>query len=163
MASSIFCLFHRWGENLWHPKALGFFALKLLLATVRSLKEQQGGSTVQKKPLLQLSVWAAWRGVWDLSAQNAEGAHPPHCCYRVIALVRHWPDTALACPGIIVCAHPLCLFVCCLDGWKSKLLLVPYSIHRSLKRYLSLQLSVPLQATLTMMDTTYSLMRNGRF
>lgn len=38
MVSSIFWLFHRCRKDLWHPKTLGFFALKMLLATVGVLK-----------------------------------------------------------------------------------------------------------------------------
>lgn len=164
MASSIFQLFHRRREDLWDSKALGVFALKLLLATVRVPKGATRGSIVQKKPLFHISVWAVWRGVWGQSARSAKGTHPSHCCYPAIALVRHWSDTALACLGTIVCAHLLfVLFVCCPDGWKSKLVLLPYSIHLSLKRYLYLQLSVPLQSTLTMTDTVHSLRSNRRF
>lgn len=117
MASSIFQLFHRHREDLWHSKALGFFALKLLLATVRVPKGETRGSIVQKKPLFQISVWTVWRGMWGQSARSAEGTHPSHCFYPAIALMRHWSDIALACLGTVVCAHCSVCFVCLLSRW----------------------------------------------
>lgn len=145
MASGISLLFHGWRWDLWHPKALGFFAPKLLLATVKVPKGAIRGPLVQKKPSSQLSMLAVRREDCKVCrpSRSATAMRPSHCHCPGIALVMHaatlrWADTALAHLGVTVHAHLLCLFcsLCHPDGWIAKLSWSPYSIHLHLKQYL---------------------------
>lgn len=165
MVSSIFWLFHRCRKDLWHPKTLGFFALKMLLATVGVLKgAAKGVHSAEEAVVAAFCVSCLERSLRSVSSEHWRNTSIPlllPCDCVGEALIWYWPW-----PILVPLCVPMCsvCFVCfCPDGWKSKLLLLPYSIHLNLKRYLYLQLSVPLQATLTVMDTIYSLTSNGRF
>lgn len=116
MASSIFCLFHGCREDLWHPKALGFFALKLLLATVRALKgAARGLHSAEDALVAAFCVSCLERSVRSVSSEYWRNTSIPpllpcDCCGEAPI----W-----YCPGLswYHCGCPPALFVCVLSKW----------------------------------------------
>lgn len=110
MASSIFRLFHGCREDLWHPKALGFFALKLLLATFRVLKgATRGVHSAEEALVAAISVSCLERSARSVSSE----------CWRNTSIPLLLPCDCLGealiwyCPGLSwyhCCAHLLCSF-----------------------------------------------------